>query len=198
MRITDSFSCNGKDSTTSVITVTVKSTEACSYSPIPPQPNTPVVFTNASGNANRYTWLFADNDSLVTSNTNPVTHTYNSAGSFTACLLANNTNGCAPDTACRIIKASVTPLADVPNAFSPNGDGVNDKIFVRGYGITRMKWRIYNRWGIMVFESSTITDGWDGRYKCVLQPADIYTYGLEIEFSSGEKLSKTGDITLLK
>ena len=54
--------------------------------------------------------------------------------------------GCS-DTSCQQVTAIVSPLVDVPNAFSPNGDGTNDVVFVKGYGIGKMTWRIYNRWG---------------------------------------------------
>ena len=63
---------------------------------------------------------------------------------------------------------------DVPNAFSPNGDGHNDKVYVRGYGIAKMSWQIYNRWGVLVYTGTDKNEGWDGRYKGVLQAQDVY------------------------
>jgi gliding motility-associated-like protein len=87
---------------------------------------------------------------------------------------------------------------DVPNAFTPNGDGINDKVFVRGFGIAKMSWKIYNRWGQVVFSTTNRNEGWDGRYKGVIQPQEVYTYTLDLEFSDGQKLTRTGDITLLR
>ena len=69
---------------------------------------------------------------------------------------------------------------------------------VRGYGIIKMNWRIYNRWGVMVFTSNDQKIGWDGKYKGSVQAQDVYTYTLEVEFSDGMKYSKKGDITLLR
>jgi len=83
--------------------------------------------------------------------------------------VAINDVGCQ-DTTCQDIVARVVPLLDVPNAFTPNGDGINDKVFVRGYGINKMTWRIYNRWGEMVFETIDKGQGWDGTYKGTIQP----------------------------
>jgi gliding motility-associated-like protein len=51
-------------------------------------------------------------------------------------------------------------LLDVPNAFSPNGDGKNDQVRVRGFGIGKMMFRIYNRWGQVVFETADPNLGW--------------------------------------
>ena len=61
-----------------------------------------------------------------------------------------------------------------------------------------MDWRIYNRWGQLVFQTANRKDGWDGTYKGKAQPMDVYTYTLDVEFTDGKKLRKTGDITLLR
>jgi gliding motility-associated-like protein len=122
---------------------------------------------------------------------------YNSTGSFNTCLITFNAAGCT-DTSCQSIPAVIIPEAGVPNAFSPNGDGINDRIFVHGFGIAKMTWRIYNRWGTVVFVSSSISEGWDGTYKGKLQAQDVYHYTLEVEFSSHDKASLKGDITLLR
>ena len=53
----------------------------------------------------------------------------------------------------------------VPNGFSPNGDGQNDVLYVRGGGVTEMSWVIYDRWGEKVFETTDPKQGWDGTYK---------------------------------
>lgn len=73
----------------------------------------------------------------------------------------------------------ILPVAsvDVPQAFSPNGDGINDVLFVNGWGIDELlSFRIYNRWGEMVYEGSNINEGWDGHYKGALQNPDSYAY----------------------
>jgi len=67
-----------------------------------------------------------------------------------------------------------------------------------GFGITNMTWRIYNRWGQVVFQSDNPYDGWDGTYRGVVQPMDVYAYTLEAEFSDGTHATKKGDITLIR
>ncbi len=194
---TDSFTCNNTDDTSMVITVYSGPTASFTYSPTTAQENTPYVFTNTSVNAVNYKWFFGDGDSLVTSSMLPVTHIYNASGTFNACLVAYNENGCT-DTACNTVTAIITPLLDVPNAFSPNGDGTNDVIYVQGFAINKMTWRIFNRWGQLVFTSSSVNNGWDGRFKGALQPQDVYGYTLSVEFTDGTKVNKKGDITLLR
>jgi gliding motility-associated-like protein len=71
-------------------------------------------------------------------------------------------------------------------------------IKVVGFGIEQMTWRIYNRWGQVVFETRNRNDGWDGTYKGVLQPMDVYTYTLDVVYSDGKTLKRTGDITLIR
>src|SRR5262249_27784117 len=124
------------------------------FTPEPPLENTPTVFTNnSSPDAIRFVWKFGDGDSLVTTSRANVTHQYNATGSYNACLTVTNQYGCADDT-CRTVRALINPLVAVPNAFTPlTGDG-NSKIFVRGFGISKMRFIIWNRWGQKVFETN--------------------------------------------
>lgn len=190
----DNNTCNKADTAYQTIAVRPVPTAGFTYSPVVPQENVPVSYTNTSIGANHYLWFFGDGDTSVLAN--PV-HQYNSSGEFNTCLVAYNQYGC-PDTTCQLVSAIVSPSVDVANAFSPNGDGVNDKVYVRGYAIGKMMFKIYNRWGQLVYQSTNPNDGWDGKYKGVLQPMDAYGYTLEIEFTDGTKATKKGDITLLR
>jgi gliding motility-associated-like protein len=87
---------------------------------------------------------------------------------------------------------------DVPNAFTPGKNDANSVIYVRGFGISKMRFIIYNRWGQKVFESNSPSIGWDGRYNGKIQPMDVYAYTLEVEFFDGKKTTKKGDITLIR
>jgi gliding motility-associated-like protein len=196
--VIDSSTCNIIDSITVPISVRDNPTAGLRFSPDPTEANMPVNFTNNSFGANRFKWLFGDGDTLNTLRSDTlVRHLYNATGTYNACVIAYNDAGCS-DTSCAPIAITIVPGFNVPNAFSPNGDGVNDKIFVRGFGISKMSWKIYNRWGNLVFVSNSIVDGWDGRYNGKLQPQEVYHYTLELEFSDKEKATKKGDITLLR
>lgn len=190
----DPNTCNIRDTATAQITVHPLPVANFTFSPNPGEENTPTRFTNASTGASSYKWYFGDNDSST--QVNPV-HQFNSTGRFRTCLIAINQFGCV-NTVCQDVDAVVVSLVDVPNAFTPNGDGINDQIYVRGFRIAKMTFRIYNRQGLLVFESADQTRGWDGKFKGTLQPLDVYAYTLEVEFLDGDRATKKGDITLLR
>jgi gliding motility-associated-like protein len=195
---TDTSTCNKVDTYSIPITVSGKPSASFTYSPLTPKENTPYTFSNTSSpDAIRFKWNFGDGDTLATTSRADIEHQYNKSGTFNSCLVAINITGCA-DTACAPLKSIVIPLLDLPNAFTPLGNAANNVVYVRGFGIGKMKWRIYNRFGNLVFESSSQVKGWDGKFKGVVQPMDVYAYTLEVEFTDGTKATKKGDITLLR
>jgi gliding motility-associated-like protein len=158
----------------------------------------PIAFSNlSSADAVRFKWFFGDGDSLITTSRNVVEHEYNATGTFNACLVAINSAGCL-DTLCRDLLTQVEPAVDVPNAFTPLSNDRNNQVFVRGFGIARMKFTIYTRQGEKVFETNDKRIGWDGRFKGKLLPGDVYAYTLDVEFFDKTKAIKTGDITLIR
>jgi len=193
----DSGTCNITDSTQKTITVSSKPTADFSHAPVPAEENKPTIFTNLSIGGVRYKWLFGDGDSTIKTTMDTVRHQYNATGTYQACLIVFNQYGCT-DTICKPVNATVVPLLDVPNAFTPGKFGQNSIVRVEGFGIARMRWTIYNRWGQKVFESEDRRNGWDGMFKGQLQPMDVYAYTLDVEFSDGTKTRKTGDITLIR
>ncbi|MBK9481201.1 MAG: PKD domain-containing protein [Bacteroidetes bacterium] len=186
--------CNKFDSASKVITILPTPVADFTWTPNPPEPNTPNNFKNLSVGATKYLWDFGDG---TTSTNKDDVHVYDKDGTYTVCLTATNEYGCR-DTVCKSVRGIVVPLVDVPSGFSPNGDGINDMVYVKGYGIEKMTFRIFNRWGEKVFESTEKTKGWDGRYKNVMQEMEVYAYTLSVEFFDGTKTSKNGNITLLK
>jgi len=191
---TDPNTCNVTDTFVQTITTHPNPVANFTFAPNPGQENTPTNFTNNSTGAVKYVWHFGDGDSSTL--VNPI-HQFRATGTFNTCLIALNQFSCA-DTVCQDVTAIISNLLDVPNAFTPNGDGINDKIFVKGFGIAKMNFRIYNRQGLLVFQSADQATGWDGRYKGSLQPMDAYAFTLDVEFSDGSRATKKGDITLIR
>jgi len=194
----DPNTCNKVDTGYITITVYDKPTAHYSYTPVTPVVNTPNIFNNeSSDNAIRFKWLWGDGDSLVTTSRAPVTYQYNATGTWNACLIAFNQAGCT-DTFCLPVQTIIDPLIDVPNAFTPNSGDVNSVVKVRGFGIAKMRWIIWNRWGKKVFETANRNEGWNGRVNGAVQPMDVYVYTLDVEFADGKKATKKGDITLIR
>ena len=90
------------------------------------------------------------------------------------------------------------PNLFIPNAFSPNGDGTNDRLCFRGEFIIDFYIAIYTRWGEKVFETHSIHDCWDGRYNDNWCMPGVYTYTCQIRCEAGQENKLKGDITLIR
>jgi gliding motility-associated-like protein len=90
------------------------------------------------------------------------------------------------------------PFVFVPNAFTPNGDNENDVLYVRSSIVEELVFRVYNRWGELVFETSDINTGWDGSFKGKKMDPDVYDYYLEGYCIDGQSFLIQGNITLIR
>ncbi|MGA3015157.1 MAG: gliding motility-associated C-terminal domain-containing protein [Bacteroidales bacterium] len=89
----------------------------------------------------------------------------------------------------------------IPNAFTPNGDGLNDKFKIFGTpdeNITEYNFRIFNRWGQMVFETNNIDDAWDGTCKGQLCPTGVYVWEIFYRDNNKQKVTNKGTVMLLR
>lgn len=116
-------------------------------------------------------------------------------------LLVRDPNGCINRASALIIVIEAIcrdPYVFVPNAFTPNGDNLNDVLRVEGKQLDEVRLVIYNRWGEQVFESRSQAEGWDGSYRGQALPADVYGYYLEVKCAGGERFVKKGNVTLIR
>ncbi len=90
------------------------------------------------------------------------------------------------------------PNIFVPNAFTPNGDGYNDVLYVRSNIIDTMEFAIYNRWGQKVFETRDLQVGWDGTFKGEPLGTDVFGYYLKAKCFNGQEFFKKGNISLMR
>jgi len=163
--------------------------------PLTPELDKPTIFVNLSpAAAVYYNWDFGDG---TTSTLRNPTKLYEASGHYKVCLTASDTNGC-PGIVCKFIDAIRSKAVDVPKAFSPNGDGVNDLLYVRGIGIKQLMFRVYNRWGNVVFETDDMKQGWDGTYKGQSQSDDVYAYVVEVTYVDNTTEQKQGNVTMLR
>jgi len=105
--------------------------------------------------------------------------------------------GCFASTSV-VVNVEGNPELFIPNVFSPNGDGVNDRFEIFGFGIGDFDLKIFNRWGEKVFESTNQFSYWDGSYKGVMQNPEVYTYLLNVTYLDSREVTKTGTVTLVR
>lgn len=86
----------------------------------------------------------------------------------------------------------------VPNSFSPNGDGVNDVLFVRGRHITDLEFLVFDRWGEKVFETRDQSVGWDGTFRGDEAGPAVFVYHLTAWCLDGQRYFKKGNVTLIR
>jgi len=164
----------------------------------------PLVFqASASAFANNYNWTATTglNDpnslrptllvtsSLFSANTQQVTYR----------LTATSDEGCvgSDDIIVKIFK--VPPTIFVPNAFTPNGDGNNDNIKPILAGMQRLDFfRVYNRYGQLVFETKQIGRGWDGRVSGEMQGSAAYVYSAQALDYNGLTVKANGSFLLVR
>jgi len=119
-------------------------------------------------------------------------------------ITAESAIGCKDTAEVSVFVDTLRPEVLMPNAFSPNGDGLNDLFGPRLYnksGFVVLNFNIYNRWGNLVYKSDANTSpGWDGTYYNQGKPADpgVYYYRIEVLFVNGQKVVQKGDVTLVK
>ena len=112
-------------------------------------------------------------------------------------LTAHSTVGCGSATSS--VKIKVYKNVFIPNAFTPNDDGKNDKFrIIAADNYKQFKLLIFNKGGRIIYSTTNIMDGWDGRFKGELQPTGSYVYYVEIRTASNKKISKKGTIMLLR
>jgi len=106
-------------------------------------------------------------------------------------------NGCAAEGNVLVLVNFIEGVG-VPTAFSPNGDGINDVLFVRGFGLAAISLVVYNRYGEVVFETTNQNIGWDGTFKNREENPGVFTWVLQYDFVTGKKGMQKGNTTLIR
>jgi len=86
----------------------------------------------------------------------------------------------------------------VPNVFTPNGDGKNDKLFAYGNYVDKLELRIFNQWGEQIILINSLSQGWDGTHRGKPQPVGVYVYVVNARMTDGRNVQLKGSITLLR
>jgi gliding motility-associated-like protein len=113
-------------------------------------------------------------------------------------LVGINQYGCTA-SALVDIKVKFDPNTGMPNAFSPNGDGVNDVFKIENLAFEKMtQFKVFNRWGKCVYDGLNPARGWDGTYNNKPAPVDVYYYHIKLTMPGGVQKDFKGDVTLLR
>jgi gliding motility-associated-like protein len=136
---------------------------------------------------NKYEWFDGSTSS---------SHTFTNAGTYS--LLVTDDRGCRGSDAIHLENACDEDFF-MPNAFSPNSDGLNDVFLpIPLHPFTDFDLRIFNRWGMMVFESDDLSQGWDGREKGIMGEIGTYLWKMEYTLEDGSMKSASGSVILLR
>jgi gliding motility-associated-like protein len=149
------------------------------------------------------TYLWTDTNATLSCLTcpNPVMSSTDTLNTYWLVITYNN-NFCA-DSAYRTIRVGQLDTFAMADAFSPNGDGLNDLYFVpvsNIAGVRSFHVDIFDRWGMLVYTSNDVTQGWDGTYKGTPQPQGVYVVFFSIEYGQYQirSASRTTTVTLFR
>ena len=164
--------------------------------------NKEIQFIDSSqGGVDTYAWDFGNGE---TSNEQNPFITYSDSGAFTITLTVQSDGDLCESTAMDTFINSALNKVQVPNVFSPNNDDRNDFFDViipedQRECVEVTKSKIYNRWGNLIYDNTLPPEGWDGRHENGENaPAEIYTYVLEVLYSTGETEFFKGTFTLIR
>ena len=159
----------------------------------------PVSFTNKTtiaGNEQlNYEWDFSDG---VILNGKNITRTFTTPGNYSVMLTATSPGGCFDE-----YRGEITVTDDcgvyIPTGFTPNGDGLNDRLIPLLSGVKTFKrFSIFNRYGNLIYNTNRAGEGWDGKHNGVLQSTGVFVWILEYVNKSDETISMRGIVTLIR
>jgi len=157
---------------------------------------------NSINNPTSWTWYFFGGNPATSTAQHPTNICYDTTGVWAVALVTTNAfgqdsvyvgNALTVDS-CTVTNNSII----IPNILTPNGDGRNDVFVAELNGVTALHTQIYNRWGMLLFESNLLQEGWDGRTRAGTEvPEGTYFYIITADFSGKQETHK-GSITLIR
>jgi gliding motility-associated-like protein len=141
-------------------------------------------------------WEFGDGNK--SSEKDPI-HIFSKAGEYEVKLIGYDLFGCSMVETNSVQVTIPTELLVIPNAFTPNGDGLNDTFIPKIRAFSSFQMEVFNTWGEKLFITNSLEGkGWDGTYKGQLVPAGNYLYHITLTTLDGQLVNRTGGITLIR
>jgi gliding motility-associated-like protein len=164
--------------------------------------NPQIEFTDQSVGATSWYWEFGDGVPTTSALQNPV-FWYADTGSYIVTQICFNIYGCS-DTAQLLVNVEEDGALYIPNAFTPNADGVNDVFLPVGIGVDEAAYEfwIFDRWGNLIFHSTTFGEGWDGKVQGgtgEIAQEDVYVWKLQYRSVTKKQTREyIGHVSLVK
>ncbi|MFN5182402.1 MAG: gliding motility-associated C-terminal domain-containing protein, partial [Bacteroidota bacterium] len=198
--VTDVNGCQNTFTNNNLVTLYAVPFAEYSYSPDEPSDVNPeVTFTDQSigSGINTWDWDFG----IFTSTQQNPDYEFPGAGTYTVSLIVTTVNGCT-DSVSHIIEVTSDFSVYVPNAFTPNDDGLNDIFYPQGLGISSedYEFSVFNRWGEKIWSTMKVGDFWDGRAKggSELAQQDVYVWKMTLKQTDGTKKNFLGHVNLIR
>jgi gliding motility-associated-like protein len=157
-------------------------------------------YDNSSGaSISQYYWDFESNGQHTSKAYNP-TYAFTTTGYYFTMLKVTSDHGCV-DSVFKKLMVDEDVTFYIPNSFTPNNDGLNDIFTPKGVGIKKYHMDIFDRWGELIYSTSDIMQGWDGKHKKggSILPEGVYVYQISLIQKEGGKVKNfAGHVTLLK
>lgn len=197
LTVTSEFGCTA--TVVNTINVLPGPTADFESNPNPSAPAVDVQFTDLSTPGDSpivtWEWIYGDGDTTKFDTQHPI-HAFADEGEWPVDLVVTDADGCR-DTVQRIQVVYHGP--QVPNAFSPNGDGNNDFLMILGGNYETIDFKIYNNWGHIIFETQDPNSpGWDGTFNGKDQPIGVYVFVANVTTYDGEVHELSGDVSLVR
>lgn len=160
--------------------------------------NPEIVHIEQSSNATNFTW-FVEGVEEGTGTVFVYEYPDLQAGTYTTCLLAENTLGCS-DSTCHDVIIENDLIFFVPNTFTPDDDNKNEVFTISGSGLTDITYsfEVFNRWGELIWSKVEDGDAWDGTHKNVLCPEGVYIWVMKITDQGPENKTTIGSVNLVR
>jgi len=156
-----------------------------------------VVFNDLATGGTNCVLYFGDGDSTTNCNFGSITHMYPSAGVYNAMYVVTNADGCT-DTVYITITVEEQSTVYVPNAFTPDNQGPNNVFYAYGTNVQSFSMMVFDRWGMLIYQSDDILKGWDGTYKNDPCQEDVYVYRILWTDAQNKKHRLMGHVSLIR
>ncbi|MES2592243.1 MAG: gliding motility-associated C-terminal domain-containing protein [Bacteroidota bacterium] len=157
----------------------------------------PVSFIDLSLGATQGYWELSNGITIPYTQGANLQYSFTQPGTYTMKLHVENAGNCADETTQDICVLEPV-IIFIPDIFSPNGDGLNDVLFVRTTSVKEFSFILFDRWGERVFETTNSDKGWDGKYNNTDTQTGVYVWYFSVTYMDGAVETRKGDITLVR